>query len=171
MTQPMIEWLLKYRVVSGEPAGETARVWNAILAMEFPIADLYTTGFDVRATQGTLVLYVAKAVSTQSGGQCEFLIIECLAPTVEAQDPGWEPGLSQLNSLLGRAASRDKKRKFGAIAAGWVVKFFEWDREAECVVNLEPHDGVLFIDFECQSVTNWLQHFRDNHDTPAGRSL
>lgn len=171
MAQQTIEWLLKYRVVSGEPAGETARVWNAILAMVFPVADLYTTGFDMLATQGTLVLFSSKAVSNQTREECEFFIIECIAPTVEAQDPGWEPYLGQLNSLLGKASSRDGKRKFGAIAAGHVVQFFEWDRNSGCAMNADAYDRRFYIDRQCQSVTRWLQYFRDNRDIPAGRSL
>lgn len=62
MADATIEWLIKNRLVPGQPEGETARVWNTILNFLYPLASGYTTGPEMPMGSGKSDLFTAHLV-------------------------------------------------------------------------------------------------------------
>jgi len=54
-------------------------------------------------------------------------------------------------------------RHFGAIGIGKLVRFYEWKRDQQRILNVASNDACFYIDRQCETVTHWLEYFRDNH--------
>ena len=93
---PSLEWLIKNRLVKGQPEGETARVWNDILHTCFPVEDGYSTGPEMSINGGKADLFTAHLVLDKQWHEKKFLIVECKAPGLESQDSIWEAGVNQI---------------------------------------------------------------------------
>ncbi|KAH7324415.1 hypothetical protein B0I35DRAFT_458164 [Stachybotrys elegans] len=154
-----IAWYIKNRLVPGRPEGETSRVWNTILNHLFKPEDGYTTGPEMSFGPGRADLFTAHLVLDVRFTEKKFLIVECKKPGDESQDSTWSEAKGQLQDYLGNITS--KNRKFGAIAIGKVVRFFEMTGSG--LVAFEGDDKYYYIDRQCQSVTRKLLYFRENH--------
>ncbi|KAF1961772.1 hypothetical protein CC80DRAFT_436093, partial [Byssothecium circinans] len=122
MANQMVAWLIKNRLIAGQLEGETARVWNTILQIEFPAADGYATGPETQIAGRRADLFTAHIVFGNQAQEFKFLIVECKRPALEGQNQVWEAAGSQLSTYLsGIANTRPSGRKFGAVAVGKVV--------------------------------------------------
>ncbi|SRR6266536_3606873 len=163
MENQTIEWLIKNRLAGGQLEGETSRVWNSILQIEFPVSTGYTTGPETQIQGRRADLFTAHFVFENQAKEYKFFIVECKAPGLETESRIWADALEQLNSYpAGISTSRHGKRKFGAIAVGKVVQFYEWNKETETADALD-NGTSYYIDRQCQTVTGWLRYFRENH--------
>lgn len=165
MANQTIGWLIKNRLVKGQAEGEVSRVWNSILQIEFPIATGYATGPETLIEDRRADLFTAHIVFEGQTQEYKFLIIECKAPGLESQDKIWEEAKEQLDAYLAGIATGKsrKKRKFGAIAVGKCVRFYEWNSATPKTADALDNGVIYYLDRQCQTVTNWLRFFRDNH--------
>ncbi|KAM0415939.1 hypothetical protein ACHAPT_013092 [Fusarium lateritium] len=155
---PYMSGLIKTRLVPGNPEGETSRVWDDILHDVFPSRENYSTGPEMSLGQGQADLFTAHVVIDTKFNERKFLIVECKAAGLETQTSVWGMGVEQLQQYLG--AVRGNQRKFGAIAVGKCVRFYEWkDGELQDL----SEGQILYIDRQCQSVMHQLVYFRENH--------
>jgi hypothetical protein len=164
MEVPSIRWFIKNRLKRGFLEGETSRVWNEILHHNYAAANGYTTGPEMQV-DGRIDLFTSHLVLDARAKEYKFLVVECKAPGLETQDAIWEEGFDQLKDYLESISQKRIKpeRIFGAIAVGKIVKFYEWNWIFNCIENIAPDDGYFYIDRQCQTVTNRLTFFRDNH--------
>ncbi|KAF2470539.1 uncharacterized protein BDR25DRAFT_225863, partial [Lindgomyces ingoldianus] len=163
MANQMVAWLIKNRLVPGQLEGETARVWNTILQIEFPATAGYATGPETQIAGHRADLFTTHIVFGNQAPEFKFLIVECPRPAVEGQNQVWQDAGAQLKTYLsGIASSRSGGRKFGAVAVGKVVRFYEWDNDSSSL-NLLANGDHFYLDRQCASVTRWLRFFRDNH--------
>lgn len=108
--------------------------------------------------QGRADLFTAHIVIDTRLDERKFLIVECKAPGIETYSSVWKMGVDQLQAYLG--SLEGDQRKFGAIAVGKCVRFYEWKDRALHDIS----DGKIFyLDRQCQSVMQHLVYFRENH--------
>src|SRR6266487_4483485 len=100
MENQTIEWLIKNRLAGGQLEGETSRVWNSILQIEFPVSAGYATGPETQIQGRRPDLFTAHVVFENQAKEYKFLIVECKAPRLVTQDGIWAGALEQLNSYL-----------------------------------------------------------------------
>ncbi|KAH7166461.1 hypothetical protein EDB81DRAFT_755094 [Dactylonectria macrodidyma] len=150
--------LINACLVKGQPEGETSRIWDDILHDVFPGRDNYSTGPEILLGHGRVDLFTAHIVIDVQVNERKFLVVECKAPGLETQDKIWEQGVDQLKQYLG--SIHGTQRKFGALAVGKCVRFYEWKNHA-----LHDMSGgqVFYLDRQCQSVMQHLVYFRENH--------
>jgi hypothetical protein len=160
MEKPTLAFLIKNRLVKGQPEGETTRVWNDILHLYFKTDDGYTTGPEMTFGAGRADLFTAHIVLDARAEEKTFLIIECKSPGKETQDGVWEEGVRQLSGYIANIKP-SKRRKYAAIAIGKTVRFFEW--VGKRLVDFRGDGTIYYIDRQCQTVTERLAYFRDHH--------
>jgi hypothetical protein len=154
-----ILWLIKHRLVAGQPEGVTSRVWNSILTHIFTLKDGYTTGLEPTFGEDAEDPFLAHLVLNVEHSEKKILIVESKAPGLEDRKSIWTDGVNQLEQYL--ATMRTTNRKFGAIAVGRLVQFFEM--VGSNLIYFQDDGTQYHIDRQCQSVTNKLEYFRDNH--------
>lgn len=156
-------WLIKNCLVPGQLEDE-ALVWSTILSIEFPLTAGYHTGPETRINDSRAVFFTtAHIVFGNRVQEFKFLIVECKRPATERQDQVWEDAGTQVTAYLsGIASSSPSGRKFGAVAVGKVVRFYEWDKESKSLTAL-ANGAYFYIDRQCKTVVEWLRFFRDNH--------
>ncbi|KAF2792030.1 hypothetical protein K505DRAFT_247558, partial [Melanomma pulvis-pyrius CBS 109.77] len=152
MDNEMVAWLIKNKLVPGQLEGETARVWNTILQIGFPATAGYATGPETQINGRRADFHTAHTVFGNRAQEFKFLIVECKRLAIEGQDQVWEDAGIQVGAYLsGIAKSRPSGRKFGAVAIGKMVRFYEWDTKAVSLTTLA--DGTYFyIDRQCATV-------------------
>lgn len=160
MENPALSFLIKNRLVKGQPEGETTRIWNEILHRVFAAEDGYTTGPEMQFGAGRADLFTAHVILDVRAFEKKFLIVECKLPGKEGQGSIWELGANQLAGYLASITSA-RYRRYGAIAVGKAVRFYEWVDEE--LVDFQSDGTVYYIDRQCQTVTARLAYFRDNH--------
>ena len=70
-----IEWLIKNRLVEGQPKVETSRVWTSILTHHFKVTDGYTTGLEMLHGSSSAELFTSHLVfkyEHDKGGDVAF---------------------------------------------------------------------------------------------------
>jgi hypothetical protein len=159
MEIPSISGLIEDRLVKGQPEGETTRVWDGILHESFSIRDGFSTGFEMMSGSGRAGLFTSHIVLEGTGSEKKFLIVECKAPGFDDQPGRWKVAVDQLEELLSKVSSCN--RKFGAIAIGKVVRFYEL--VGGHVMDFEGDGSVYYLDRQCQTITAKLRYFRQNH--------
>ncbi|KAI9840877.1 MAG: hypothetical protein M1837_001256 [Sclerophora amabilis] len=162
-TSRTINWAIRNRLLPGYPEGETGRVWNAILSKYFPDREGYATGPDMAKVTGRLALLTSHIVDITADRDYGLLVVECKAPGFETEDGVWREAVAQVESFLRRFAASHQRRVFGAISVGKAVKFYEWDRTSEQVRNVAGDNAMFYLDLHCQTVSDWLIYFRENH--------
>jgi hypothetical protein len=155
----VIQWLVKNRLVPGQPEGETSRAWNMILNEIFKLSEGYSTGPEMLMGSGKSDLFTAHLVFDVRHSEKKFLVVECKAPGLESQTGVWDEAVVQLQRYLNSITSRN--RKFGAIAVGRVVRFFEL--QGRSLVDFDGDGDIYYLDRQCQSVTGKLTYFRAHH--------
>ncbi|KAI1475137.1 hypothetical protein F4774DRAFT_398138 [Daldinia eschscholtzii] len=154
---PYMEALIKNRLVKGKPEGETSRVWDDILHLCFPGGQNFSVGPEMTLGGGKADLFAAHFVLEPRLLEKKFLIVECKAPGLESRDDIWLEAAGQLRIYLGGV--RGTHRKFGAIAVGKCVRFYEWiDSDLQDIAN----GDIYWIDRQCKTVTEHLNYFREN---------
>jgi acyl-CoA synthetase (AMP-forming)/AMP-acid ligase II len=89
----------------------------------------------------------------------KLLIVECKAPGLEGQGEIWFNATQQLEGYL--KAITTTNRKFGAIAVGKYVRFYEL---TDGVLAAFGNDSDYYLlDRQCQSITAKLAYFKANH--------
>jgi hypothetical protein len=158
MEIPVIEWIIRNRLVQGQPQGQTASVWYNILHQYFKASDGFATGPEMLVNDNNQAdLFTAHSVLDTRTDEKKIFLVACRAPGLDRQDGIWEQGLDQLERYLGNI--HGTYRKFGAIAIGKVVRFYEWKNGAVADFG----DGSQFyLDGQCQSVSQHLNYFRQN---------
>lgn len=162
MAIPTFEWLIKNRLVKGHREAETSRFWDDLLHHYFRVEDGYSTGPEKHFGDGRADLFTAHLVRRPRLNERKFLIVECKGPGSEGQDGVWARGSDQLESYLAGIPqnSTGTYRKFGAIAVGRRVRFYEL-KNGE-LVDLEDDGTIYYLDRQCQSVTAKLEYIREN---------
>lgn len=160
MASSTLEWLIKNGLVDGKPEGETNTVWTMILTSFFKLDEGYVNGSEMSLGGGRADLYTAHIVSHFRNERLKFLVVECKAPGRETRDEAWAMGALQLQRYLSGISSGN--RKFGAIAVGKCVRFYELNRNGS-LEDFQNDGNIYWLDRHCQSVTRKLQYFRDNH--------
>ncbi|CAJ2508939.1 Uu.00g139650.m01.CDS01 [Anthostomella pinea] len=131
----VVDWLIKERLVKGQPIGETCRVWNEILHQVFQSTDGYSTGMETlpgggKAAELFTSLLVIDVIPNY---EKTLLVITSNAPGLEDQAHIWLEAAELLGAHL--AAIDADHRKFGAVAVGKAVRFYEW--KVDKLVDLE----------------------------------
>jgi hypothetical protein len=90
----------------------------------FKHTDGYTTVPEMLLVTGKPDLFTTHPVLDERHNEKKFLVVECKAPGLESQDSVWDEAVKQLQRYLLGIKSRNH-RKFGAIAVGRVVQFYE----------------------------------------------
>ena len=108
--------------------------------------------------KGFADLFTAHIVLDTRYNERKFLIVECKAPGLETQDAVWTEASIQLRTYL--SAIHGNHRKYGAIAIGKVVRFYEWTND---LIDFNGDDGIYYLDRQCQSISQKLEYFKKNH--------
>lgn len=155
---PFLENLIKNRLVKGETERETFRIWNDILAQYFPGPKNYSIGPELFPEARRAVLFTAHLIPETSWEEKKFITVECMAPGLETEDSVWQDAFNKLEQDL--ADISGQHRKYGAIAIGSCVRFYEWrDYQLFSIA-----DGQTFyLDRQCKTITKQLLDFRENH--------
>ncbi|KAI1111548.1 hypothetical protein F5Y14DRAFT_464449 [Nemania sp. NC0429] len=161
MDNPSIEFFIRTRLVKGHPEGETSRVWTDILRLFFLVRDSYSIGPEMTLGGGRADLFISHVIFNERTTEKKFLVVECKAPGKETQDSIWDAGAEQLAGYLEGIQKGNNDRKFGAIAVGKFVRFFEWKRNV--LVDFDNDGTIYHIDRQCQTVSARLRYFRDHH--------
>lgn len=111
-----LEWVIKTRLVKGNPEGETTRVWDDILHDYFKARDGYSTGPEMMIGKGFADLFTAHIVLDSRYNEKKFLIVECKAPGLEGQNHVWEEALIELRKYL--SPSRGTTVSAGQLPSG-----------------------------------------------------
>ncbi|KAI1195898.1 hypothetical protein F5X97DRAFT_325983 [Nemania serpens] len=122
MEDPAFAFLVKNRLVKGQPEGETKRIWDDILHRYFTMKDGYSTGPEMEFGGGRADLFTAHIIFDVKAYEKRFLVVECKSPGKESQDNVWRSGANQLAGYLASIKSV-RHRKYGAIAIGKAVRF------------------------------------------------
>ncbi|KAF5006217.1 hypothetical protein FDECE_7376 [Fusarium decemcellulare] len=155
---PYLPALIKARLVNGYSEGETARVWNDILHNVFPGRDNYSTGIEA-PPEGTCERpSLAYSVIDMGSHEKKFLVVVCKAPGQEATPSIWQEGAAQLEAHLSSVLGHHKT--YGAIAVGRRVRLYKWENS---VLRDLSDGGVLYLDWQCQTVMRHLVYFREHH--------
>ena len=150
MELPIIEWYIENRLTNGNPEYETARVWNLVLNRILKFGDGYSTGFETMA--GISTNHLALEVKLR---EKIVFVIKCIAPDTETKLPILQEQADQLKDYL--KAIKTHRRKFGAIAAGKTVRFYEL-RDGD-LVDFEDDSSTYYLDRQCASVSRKLGLF------------
>lgn len=154
MAIPTIAWLIENRLTPKHTEAETSRVWDDILHDYFKSAEGYSTGPEMQFGSGRADLFTAHIVLEGRAQERKFLIVECKHPGDETQPNVWTTGVRQLRNYL-ETIPTSRHRKFGAIAVGKTVRFYEWvDRT---LVDFDNNGSIYYIDRQCQDVTRVLE--------------
>ncbi|KAF4467051.1 hypothetical protein FALBO_6086 [Fusarium albosuccineum] len=155
---PYLSSLINLRLAKGQPEGETARIWDDILHNVFPGKDNYSTGPEMLMGAGRADLFTAHLVLDTRFQEKKFLIVECKASGLETQNDIWATGVEQLEQYLGSISGHH--RKFGALAVGKCVRFYEWK---DGVLHDMADGEIFYLDRQCRTVMRHLVYFRENH--------
>lgn len=159
MARQNIQWLIKNRLVAGQPEGETSRVWNCILNFVFPVDEGFSTGPEMPLRGNSADLFTAHMVYSDSGHEDrKFLVVECQAPGTELQADAWKEAADQLRTYAQGLSHNDKR--FGVIAIGKAVRFYEMDGHG--LKDYQDDGGIYRLDRQCQTVTQKLLSFKDS---------
>lgn len=153
MAIPTIAWLIENRLTPKHTEAETSRVWDDILHDYFKSAEGYSTGPEMQFGSGRADLFTAHIVLEGRAQEKKFLIVECKHPGDESQGGLWRTGTQQLQNYLRRIPT-SRHRKFGAVAVGKTVRFYEWVNGA--LVDFENDGPIYYLDRQCQDVTRVL---------------
>ncbi|KAH7306012.1 hypothetical protein B0I35DRAFT_443696 [Stachybotrys elegans] len=158
MEEWLLEWLIENRLDPGEPERETSRIWGEILHWFFKLADGFSTGLANPLGCGEVDLFLAHLV--ESYDDKILLVVECEATNIEAQKQAWEDGQSQLERHL--KAHGGTHQKFGAVAMGRAVRFYELiDGQLAPLL----HDATEYdIGRQCQDVISRLRYVQESRN-------
>ncbi|KAK4155083.1 hypothetical protein C8A00DRAFT_32074 [Chaetomidium leptoderma] len=162
MENPYTAGAIQDYLVKGQPEGMTSTIWNTLLKKYFPDAEGYLTKPEMVFGDGKADLYTAHIVHGARKSLQKFLIVECKTAGLETQRSIWKEGANQLERYL-RSIKGDH-RKFGAIAIGKHVRFYELIDTF--LVDFDDDGEIYLLDRQCQSVSGKLIYFRDNHLSP-----
>ena len=86
MEVEIIKWMIKNRLVKGQPEGQTSRVWDDILHDYFKSREGYSTGPKIILRKGFADLFTAHLVLDTRYNEKTLPITEYMAPGLETQD-------------------------------------------------------------------------------------
>ncbi|KAH9883371.1 hypothetical protein F4778DRAFT_664914 [Xylariomycetidae sp. FL2044] len=157
------EWLIQNRLAEGQPEGQTSRIWNEILHHIFTLEKGYTTGFETDLSNGGPDLFPSLVVFDVNHNEDMFVVIGYKALGPEEQTSTWAEGAEQLQRYLRQIETNN--RKFGAIAIGKCVRFYEWVKQPDegYLVDFQGDGATYLLDRQCQTVTEKLVYFREHH--------
>lgn len=153
-----ISWRIKNRLVPGQPEGETSTVWNGILHEVFPPRENYATGPEMLFGSGKADLFTAHLVFEPRAHEKKFIIIECKAPGEATRTSTWEEGADQLHGYLATIPVRSQQRRFGAIAIGKTVRFYEFANGQ--LFDYKNDGSIRYLDRQCQDITTILKEIK-----------
>lgn len=156
-----ISWPIKNRLVPDQPEGETSTVWCSILHTLFPMTENYRTGPEMQSGAGRADLFTAHIVFDSQMSEKKFLIVECKAPGQESQAGTWTDEVAQLQRYLGKVSKSSNHRRFGAVAIGKTVRFYELVNGS--LVDFDNSDTMYYLDRQCQDVTRILRTIKSAH--------
>ncbi len=162
-----LQWYIENRLLGEDPAVDMARIWNIILTWIYPIGSGYTTGPEASVGEGSSAFSTRHMIF--GAGEFTTLIVQCRPPEYETDTSTWNDCVVQLSDQLCSVAADVETprlggiRHFGAIAIGRLVRFYEWKRDEQRIQNVASNDACFYVDRQCETVTHWLDYFRDHH--------
>lgn len=88
----------------------------------------------------------------------EKIIVECKAPGEEIKTSTWDEGVRQLRLYLGAIPINSQHRRFGPIAIGKTVRFYE--RTNRQLFDYNNDGSIRYLDRQCQDITTILQQIK-----------
>jgi hypothetical protein len=149
-------------------------IWNAILALQFPVAQGYIIRPQERNTsqsgeQGFSDLHVFQYRNNATNAD-KFLIVQCKRAGTETQDAVWEQAVDQLSRYL--SATHGKRRPaartpvYGIAAVGRYVRVYKYNDINQMVLNWVPK-GIRWkmwnLKDHPQQIQRILDHILNNH--------
>jgi len=158
----VVEWLIENCLVPGETEAETARVFSTSLLETFSRPDGYTIHWTVENGKANLITtHVVLDTRHDEYEEKIFFVIQCKAPGLERQSSVWDEVAENLREYLGGITSDN--RKFGAVAIGKLVRFYEFDEATGSLVDFDGDGTVYQMDLQCQAITEKFMHFREHY--------
>lgn len=154
---------ITHDMVSGKDEGQTRAAWDDILHRFFS-EHQFITGAQLQLGSGMVNLVTSIVVREPTvRRQKFFVLVECKAPGNSTFDSTWQGDVDQLKGYfvdLDRSRRENTPmRKFGAVANGKNVRFYEWLAAEEALIDFG--DGrSLYIDRECQDVMAMLKEIK-----------
>lgn len=161
-----IAWSIKTKLVAGNKERETKGVWTTLLAVAFPPQDGFMLNPEFDLPSGRPDILVSRVSVSRRTQRHSFFIVECKPPCRETEGALWETATSQLLRYL-RSIADDRRvagstnRKFGAIAMGRVVRFYELVDDN--MIPLRNGNETYYIDLQCRTVTGLFNYIRQNN--------
>ncbi|KAJ5832041.1 hypothetical protein N7474_000352 [Penicillium riverlandense] len=163
------------RIRPGDPESTLYGVWNAILGLQFPIAQGYITRPQDRHTAQSGQYGFSDLHTFQYRGNAanasKFLIVQCKRAGSESQDSVWRDAVDQLDQYLcdthGRRRPADRTPVYGIAAVGLKMRVYRYDDVNQCVLNWAPRglpQGAQWdLESEAGKVQRILDHILNNH--------
>lgn len=139
-------------------------VWNMILGRVFPESENFAVGPEMSLGGGRADLFAAHHVFEPKAREAKFFIVECKAPGKESQTGIWNEAWDQLITYLSGIHPKHAGRRYGAIAVGKGVRFYEWISNPGTLrdLSLTGSQEMLYLDRQCRTVTDHLMHIRQS---------
>ncbi|KAI6087575.1 hypothetical protein F4821DRAFT_236124 [Hypoxylon rubiginosum] len=154
---PFLEFLIENRLVKGGTEGDTSAIWNNILWAYFTARDNYAIGPETFLSSRGVSLSVARFIPENNWEELTFFNVACMGPGLEAEETIWEDAAAQLGKDL--AGISGKHRKYGAVAVGRYIRFYEWKGGKLFSIA----DSQTFrLDRQSKAITDQLLYFREN---------
>lgn len=147
------------QINQGSLESNVRQAWSLILGDVFSMYEGFVVNHEADIRGRRLDIEVCRV---NNNHRLNFLVLELKRYSYSNSDQALEDAETQLKGYLGSLGHTQEGMLWGALCIGKSVQFYQCSKDGADVELFALHEGMLRIDRQPQTVTQWLQYIRSN---------
>ncbi|KAF4499683.1 hypothetical protein FAGAP_4134 [Fusarium agapanthi] len=147
------------QISQGDLESNVREAWTFILGDVFSFYEGFRINHEADIAGGRIDMEVCRMSNHR---RLNFLVLELKRYSYPNSDTALRAAETQLRDYLRSLGSTEVDKLWGALCIGKSVQFYQFSQANGRGQLVTLHDGMLRIDRQPQTVTQWLQYIRSN---------